>query len=957
MKIENFTIDFENPIANQDNTSNVYKAIDNSSKMEYAIKKVSNMDDIDKTIEIFENLNDCENSVKYFGSFYDKETKYIVMELCDFSLAHKIKQKTQNKDRYDIKEIKLIFSDINNALEKMREKKYIHGNLKPENILAKRINGKLIYKISDYGTSQQSNKEEIIKYRAPEYDDPHVVNKSKVDLWSIGMILYEMYFGVIPQLPIERKKLAKSESEFFDDLIRKLLIEKPFMKKGEKYENEEEEEEEEEDNRIRRIRITWDEYFKHDFFKNSYLKEMKYLKYSFNEFKGEVKKIVGYINSRFKEFKNVIIKEEDELYSDENNEKIKNFSRLLKEYKFANNEQSVNKFFNLTQYSILNNNPTNEYIEFSNKELITYHGEVIKGTTIKNGVGKEYYLNGELKYEGEYLNDKRDGKGKEYTEEGELIFQGNYKEGQHWNGIKKIFEEYEDEDEQKVKYVKYIGQIKKGKMSGKCKEFDIEGNLIYEGEYSEGKKNGNGRLYDINGNVEFEGEFKDDKKINGNANEYNSKGNLLFYGVYQNGERYNGRACKYFDNGEKLRYEIEYKDGLLWNVKGYNKKEIFSKFDFEIKNGDGTMKDYYSDDILKFNGSYKEGKKNGKVYSYYNNPNTRIESEGEYIDDVKNGEWKMYYDNGNQEFVGNFKNGVKHGKCKEYNEFGKMTFDGEYNEGVKWKGKERIIYECNKKKIVIERKYDSGKAKCVEYYEHIKFDPKNFDIKGLEFIEELIFQGNDKEDFSEEINYESYITNLLFVGDYIDDKSIKDKTKRNGTGIEYHENKSIFEGEYKEGKIIKGKGKIYNNDGNLLFEGEYIDGKRNGKVIEYYENTDNDTQQKENSELLIKYEGYYTDDQKNGEGKEFLYDEENQPEIVFEGIYKNGVKWNGMGKEYYKMPDKLLFTGEYREGKRWNGNFFEYSKIMDRIKSQGKYVEGKKVDVKKNEEFEFLNFD
>ena len=76
----------------------------------------------------------------------------------------------------------------------------------------------------------------------------------------------------------------------------------------------------------------------------------------------------------------------------------------------------------------MKDNFTNEYIEFSNTELITYHGEVIKGTRIKNGKGKEYYLNGELCYEGEYLNDKRDGKGKEYTEEGEIIFIGEFRE-------------------------------------------------------------------------------------------------------------------------------------------------------------------------------------------------------------------------------------------------------------------------------------------------------------------------------------------------------------------------------------------------------------------------------------------------------------------------------------------------------------------------------------------------
>ena len=43
-----------------------------------------------------------------------------------------------------------------------------------------------------------------------------------------------------------------------------------------------------------------------------------------------------------------------------------------------------------------------------------------------------------------------------------------------------------------------------------------------------------------------------------------------------------------------------------------------------------------------------------------------------------------------------------------------------------------------------------------------------------------------------------------------------------------------FEGEYLEGKR-NGKGKEYNNCGKLQFEGEFINGERskNGKVKEY----------------------------------------------------------------------------------------------------------------------------
>ena len=57
----------------------------------------------------------------------------------------------------------------------------------------------------------------------------------------------------------------------------------------------------------------------------------------------------------------------------------------------------------------------------------------------------------------------------------------------------------------------------------------------------------------------------------------------------------------------------------------------------------------------------------------------------------------------------------------------------------------------------------------------------------------------------------------------------------NRIGIEYNSfnNKLIFEGEYLNGKI-NGKGKEYYDNGELEYEGEYLNGKRNGKGKEYY---------------------------------------------------------------------------------------------------------------------------
>ena len=53
-------------------------------------------------------------------------------------------------------------------------------------------------------------------------------------------------------------------------------------------------------------------------------------------------------------------------------------------------------------------------------------------------------------------------------------------------------------------------------------------------------------------------------------------------------------------------------------------------------------------------------------------------------------------------------------------------------------------------------------------------------------------------------------------------------------------------------------------------------------------------------------------------GKE--YNDNN--EIIFDGFYLNGNRWNGQGKEYDKY-NNLIYEGKYLNCKKWNGKIYE----------------------------------
>ena len=144
----------------------------------------------------------------------------------------------------------------------MVDKKIIHRDIKLENILVKDE----IIKLCDYGESKLLNtlyqKENTTHAgsrltMAPEIleDKPY---DSKSDLWSLGVIIYQMYFNDFPYkantehalfIKITNDKNQKhikensTKNKELDDLILNLL----------KYNPDE--------------RLNWNEYFNHPFFK------------------------------------------------------------------------------------------------------------------------------------------------------------------------------------------------------------------------------------------------------------------------------------------------------------------------------------------------------------------------------------------------------------------------------------------------------------------------------------------------------------------------------------------------------------------------------------------------------------------------------------------------------------------------------------------------------------------
>ena len=215
-------------IINRSNISQVLNNINIINLDNYIREKIDLMKKINQSTEYsikinnFNNNNDIFIEMEYFG---DDLKKYF--------------NKINNKEKeIKINIIKDIFTKINETLIIIEKNKEIHGDIKPGHILIndkeeKNINPILI----DYFNFNNFSKKYNL-YTAPEilFNENEITKKNiKSDLWSIGIILYELYFNNFPfqskdellEIINSNKKLNLLKSDIskdFNDIIEKLLI-------------------------------------------------------------------------------------------------------------------------------------------------------------------------------------------------------------------------------------------------------------------------------------------------------------------------------------------------------------------------------------------------------------------------------------------------------------------------------------------------------------------------------------------------------------------------------------------------------------------------------------------------------------------------------------------------------------------------------------------------------------
>jgi 5'-AMP-activated protein kinase catalytic alpha subunit len=178
----------------------------------HELRNESDLIILEREIHILKKLKH-KNIIQIFETIQTHSHFYIVMELVEEDILNKIIE----KKKFHESEALNYFQQIISSLEYLHHQNIAHRDLKPENIL---IDDKKSIKLSNFGLATMYNQDRLLNTRCGTkfYTSPEILRGEDyqgetADVWSIGVILYQMLTGFLPFS-------GDNENEYINNLLQ-----------------------------------------------------------------------------------------------------------------------------------------------------------------------------------------------------------------------------------------------------------------------------------------------------------------------------------------------------------------------------------------------------------------------------------------------------------------------------------------------------------------------------------------------------------------------------------------------------------------------------------------------------------------------------------------------------------------------------------------------------------------
>ncbi|KAH9956473.1 Pkinase-domain-containing protein [Lactifluus volemus] len=171
------------------------------------------VDSIQREVSLLTQLRDGPNITKYYGCHLDGPRVWIVMEFAEGGSVYSLMQASPN-NCLEEKYVVVIVREVLIGLNYLHKSNVIHRDIKAANVLVT-ASGKVI--ICDFGVSAllattNSKRNTFIGtpyWMAPEVAQPVPAYDTKADIWSMGIMIYEMVKGSPPHFRVAHLKVIQ----------------------------------------------------------------------------------------------------------------------------------------------------------------------------------------------------------------------------------------------------------------------------------------------------------------------------------------------------------------------------------------------------------------------------------------------------------------------------------------------------------------------------------------------------------------------------------------------------------------------------------------------------------------------------------------------------------------------------------------------------------------------------